>query len=306
MDEQRVMEVWCPAWKQTGSGYLVTDSLILTAYHNVRHDGQASDGLQVRQLDRNGQTTWLAAERIWPEHEPDLTQDPSADAALLQIVAPSWDPAKLSPVRWGRVVGTDRIPCKSLGFSDAEKRPDNTRDTMPIRGHLEPLHAMKTSLLTIHVNEGIVPKRLAQGSGWAGMSGAAVFCGPLLTGILITEHDIADSNEVLFAVPITSLRATPGFTPTLRAAGGNPDVENINGAPAAPYTGSLNPQLDATVLYVGNESLNYWREEAPYRGLLESPALNLRWSTAEARLMDRTSNGKLPDGKACSPPASPD
>ncbi|WP_089107879.1 HEAT repeat domain-containing protein [Streptomyces hyaluromycini] len=221
MDLTRVVEVWVPALRRVGSGYLLADRLVLTSYHVVQGNPLGAP-VQVRALDDPQRVSWLSAVQCWPIGPVDISFAPEQDAALLVIDAAGWraDPLP-GRVRFGQVNGQDRVACRGLGFPDAEARPrpDYRRDTMPVRGHADPLQARKSGLLTIHVDEGIVPRRRSGGSGWAGASGTALFSGPLLLGVLATDRAVADDASVLTAVPINTLIGLPGFGETLAAHG---------------------------------------------------------------------------------------
>ena len=217
METGRLTEVWVPGLRRVGSGYLLADRLVLTSWHVVAGIG-ARDRVEVRPLEGRGHTAWLAASLCWPSAPANIKTTPEQDAALLVINDPDWRPVRpAEAVRFGEVSGQDRIACKGVGFPDAEARPDGRRDTMPVRGHLDPLQALKSGMLSVHVDEGIVPRRLESGSGWAGSSGTALFCGPLLTALLVTDRGIAADASVLGAVPLSALAGLPGFRDTLRA-----------------------------------------------------------------------------------------
>ncbi|MEX3106236.1 trypsin-like peptidase domain-containing protein [Streptomyces sp. ST1020] len=228
MDEARVVEIWNPAGGRTGSGYLLGDDLVLTSCHVL--DGTPAGGaVEVRQLDALGRTRWLPADVVWL---PSPT-DADADAALLRVTDDRWHPPPGPPVRFGRVVGRDRVPCLGLGFPGAARRSAYERDTMPVRGHVDPLHGMKSGLLTVHVDTGIAPAR----EGWRGASGAALLCGPRLVAVVRAEKAVAPG--VLDAVPVTALAELPGFRQTLETYGVRLVVEDVGGA--APERPSLVP-----------------------------------------------------------------
>ncbi|MFF3911179.1 tetratricopeptide repeat protein [Streptomyces sp. NPDC001848] len=235
MDIQRVVEVWDPAGRIAGTGYLVTDSLVLTAYHNIEHAGSASGRVvEVRRLARHGEqhAAWVAAEVLWPEQTPDVEQDPHTDAALLLITDSAWQPPhSATPVRWGRLpaptpgAAEARVACVAVGFPEAEER-DGRRDTKQISGHIETLSGLKSGLITAHIDDVATPG--ATGGGfWSGASGAALFCGNLLTGVLTTNRARHYPNDQLTAVPLATLAARPGFTPTIKAAGNALLLEDI-------------------------------------------------------------------------------
>ncbi|MFD3622621.1 NACHT domain-containing protein [Streptomyces sp. NPDC058676] len=240
MNQARVVEVWVPAAGRVGSGYLLTDRLVLTSYHVVQALAPG-DQVEVRPLEVPQRTPWLAATLCWPHGAVDLDAVPEQDAALLVIDDPPGgaDPL-LGAVRFGQITGQDRVSCMGVGFPDAEARPDNRRDTMPVRGHLDALQARRSGMLTVHVDEGIVPRRLARGSGWAGSSGTALFCESLLVGVLATDRALADDASVLGAVPITVLGQLPGFRATLAAHGIDLRLEH-----ASPAARQLAAYLDA-------------------------------------------------------------
>ncbi|MFF3504075.1 hypothetical protein [Streptomyces sp. NPDC003247] len=222
MDRTRVVEVWNPVLGTSGSGYLIGDDVVLTALHVVE-GAHARGGVEVRPLDPGGGTVWTVAELVWPAGA--TRASPGADAALLRITGPEWRPPMAPPVRFGRIVGKDRVPCLGLGFPDAVARPGRTRDTMPIRGHVDPLHGMKSRMTTVHVDVGIVPDR----SGWQGGSGTGLFCEPHLVAVVTKAMGFA--SGVLEAVPVDVLAELPGFEQSLRTHGVPFVVEDIGGAP---------------------------------------------------------------------------
>lgn len=221
------MEIWNPVRGRAGSGYLIGDDLVLTARHVV--DGVRERGsLEIRQLDPEGRTDWKAAELVWLPEAVASGALPDADGALLRITGPDWQPPRTPPVRFGRIVGKDRVPCLGLGFPHAAARPDHVRDTMPVRGHVDPLHGMKSKLITVHVDVGIVPNR----SEWRGSSGTGLLCGPYLIAVVTKEMGLA--SGVLEAVPISLLAELPGFEQTLRAHGAHFVLENVGGPSSDP------------------------------------------------------------------------
>ncbi len=242
MDPERVVEVWVPALGRVGSGYLLTERLVLTSYH-VMQGLPAGSPVEVRPLEVPQRTQWLTASLSWPAEPVDVAAAPERDAVLLVIDTPGWRPVPLpGAVRFGEVTGPDRVACQGLGFPDAEARPDGRRDTMPVRGHVEPLQARKSRMLTVHVDAGIVPRHRDAGSGWSGASGTALFCGPLLVGVLATHRDIADTASVLGAVPFAELAGLPGFRTTLASHGIDLRVEP---APVPATERFLNRYLEA-------------------------------------------------------------
>ncbi|WP_042407545.1 S1 family peptidase [Streptacidiphilus carbonis] len=242
MDVQRVVEVWNPAGKIAGTGYLITDRLVLTAHHNVRDaDSASARALEVRRLAVYGEppATWVAASVLWPEQPPDVEQDPQADAALLLITDAAWQPpASAAPVRWGRLPSPgaveSRVSCRAVGFPEAEQR-DGQRDTKQISGHIETLTGLKSGLITAHIDEVATPSTPGASSPWSGASGAALFCGNLLTGVVTTDRARNYPGTQLVAVPLATLADRPGFAS--KVAGNSLSLEDV----AASASGDRHP-----------------------------------------------------------------
>jgi tetratricopeptide (TPR) repeat protein len=214
MERERVTEIWVDGQMQNGSGYLLADRLVLTCWHVVK--GVDLGGrVEVRPLGRPASAARLSASVRWflPEVTYDVIKNKAwLDAALLEIDDPGWHPARpYASVRFGRVPAEDRVACRGSGFPDAEYRTDeNVRDTLPVRGLVDPLHRAKSGMLTIRADKGT---ELEHSTDWKGGSGTALFCDSLLIGVLALArpHD----PGVLIAVPVTALEDLPGFGDTL-------------------------------------------------------------------------------------------
>lgn len=234
MDVRRVIEVWNPVGKCSGTGYLVADRLILTALHNVLGCG----ALEVRRLGSEA-AAWVKAEVLWPgigsAPAPDLEREPQADAALVTITDPGWQsPSDGEPVRWGRidgsVVGEERLGCVAVGFPRAEVR-DGIRDTKEIRGHIETLTGLKSGgLISAYVDGVAVPSKPSEKSRWAGASGAALFARGRLIGVVTTDRQRDYDADQLTAVSVVSLAARPGFAVAVKAAGAKLIPEDVMAA----------------------------------------------------------------------------
>jgi hypothetical protein len=242
VDVQRVVEVWDPVGGKVGTGYLITERLVLTAHHNVQGASSASGrALQVRRLAVYGEppTTWVAASVLWPEQPPDVEQDPQADAALLLITDAAWQPpASAAPVRWGRLPSPgaveSRVSCRAVGFPEAEQR-DGQRDTKQISGHIETLTGLKSGLITAHIDGVATPNNPGSLSLWSGASGAALFCGDLLTGVVTVDRKNNYPGTQLVAVPLATLANRPGFAS--KVAGNSLSLEDV----AASASGDRHP-----------------------------------------------------------------
>jgi len=180
---ERVVELLGPGGAGTrrgfGSGYLLDERLLLTAGH-VAEAGEG--GFEARPL---GWERWVAARRIWRGKE--------CDAALLELSEPV---ERVGRARLGRIAGSSPVRCGGVGFPGAQAREDEAQvvyDTEQIEGRIQPLGGAKRGQLAIHVESG-APKETVEGSSpWEGASGAAVFSGELLVGVLKSNTEKGSS-----------------------------------------------------------------------------------------------------------------
>jgi hypothetical protein len=188
--------------KRVGSGYLLTDRLVLTAHHVVATDGP----VVVRPLDIR-RSAALKASRLWPLRPVEDRAHPELDVALLLTETPVEWPG--GGVRFGNVAGADRVACHALGFPDAERRPDGGRDIMSVRGYVEPTQGMRFGLLTLYAE---LLLHDVKGRRWGGMSGGPLLSDDgLLLGVLIEDRDHASNRTALRAISISSMLDLPGF-----------------------------------------------------------------------------------------------
>ncbi|MGE5765428.1 MAG: tetratricopeptide repeat protein [Mycobacterium leprae] len=213
VERARVVEVYarvdCSA--RVGSGYLVADRKVLTAAHVVRrvptYKSRPAPNHKSRPPRRNthsteiqclvrglGQTAWTAAVVAW--------RDEGRDLAVL--AAPKLDePLGGSPLRWGRIDGVEPVACTAVGFPWAQARSRDVRDTEQLFGHVAPLAEAKTGRLAVSVVTA-PPAAREGGSPWAGMSGAALFTGPYLVGVITLDPGRYGTDRVL-ASPVAPL-----------------------------------------------------------------------------------------------------
>ncbi|MBM9509392.1 trypsin-like peptidase domain-containing protein [Actinacidiphila acididurans] len=194
LDPHRIAEVIvADGGGRRGSGYRVTATAVLTAAHVVV---DAMD-LQVRfDVDRPGQ--WAVPGTVaWI--------DPSTDVAVVTIT-PVAESADVAPAVFGRV-RDDRhavIGVHAAGFPLWKQRID--REGRPFRelhqadGTVAALSNLRTGTLEITVAPaGVDPD--ANSSPWAGMSGAALWAGYRIVGV-IAEHHRFEGTGRLTAVRI--------------------------------------------------------------------------------------------------------
>ncbi|MFF0518418.1 tetratricopeptide repeat protein [Actinomadura nitritigenes] len=188
------------AW-ELGSGYLIARRLVLTAAHAVLAGGAPAATIMVRFLgDRGtlpGRVAWWRC-------------DETVDAAVVEIDDPDGRAPDAAPVSWGRLTGArGAVRCEAIGFPDALRGPDEVRDSEHLTGVVNPGTRAKARRHDVLVDGR--PESAASGSAWAGISGAALFCGDLLTGVIVADP-AAFGGRRLTAVPVAEFLNDAGFT----------------------------------------------------------------------------------------------
>ena len=208
-DRHRVMEVFVRPVNgpgRVGSGYRVNEAAVLTAGHvvtglPVRSSAQMTAGLEGGgrcELRALGERAWMSGSVLW--------RDESADVALIGLAGDVPRLPSGSPVpRWGRVDGMEPIAVSAVGFPWAQERPDRSRDSEQLFGFIAPATTVKAGLCAVTVLTA-APAGRAGGSPWAGMSGAALFAGPFLVGVVVVDPDRFGTDRVV-AAPVAPLLA---------------------------------------------------------------------------------------------------
>lgn len=176
-----------PDWS-TGSGYVVAPHTVLTAAHNVGHDGT----LLVRVRDVEYPATVA------------LLGDDVVDVAVLTVpgLLPEAAPPPCGKVNRHRAALVR--DCWAVGFPRFKERRKRQL-TAQANGDIATGENLAADLLTLRVTA--TPRALAAGSDgseWSGMSGAAVFSGTILIGV-VTEHHRPEGGQALGVVPLTAL-----------------------------------------------------------------------------------------------------
>ncbi|MCG3039697.1 tetratricopeptide repeat protein [Streptomyces sp. S1A] len=221
MDNVRVVQVstaekTAEGW---GSGYEILPGLVLTAAHVV---GQTGAPVRVRRQGEEptheGQVEWRGMPLGAYPHDPGGRHDRGVDAALVQV--PDWNKSsedrRFAPdrPRWGRIVGErDRVECRVWGFPYAEHRPG---ESTQILGTINPGNGFIGGTYVVDCDT--TPPPPAEGSPWRGVSGAAVFCGDLLTGVVFAELP-GHRPARLEAETATALLRAEGFLDTVNRYG---------------------------------------------------------------------------------------
>ncbi|WP_147304375.1 tetratricopeptide repeat-containing serine protease family protein [Streptomyces sp. M7] len=252
MDRERVVAVDGAGGQ--GSGYVISDHLMLTSAHVVPALGGSVKFFQP------GRPVRYAARVVWRG-----TPGGRDDAALLLIDDPAWQPLKSSAVRWGRLV-TSRpgAVCQAVGVPNMVQRPDRPVELWQATGTINPVSGRVDNRHVVTLGEH--PPQSTDGSPWGGLSGAAVFCGDLLTGVIAA--DLAGlAHAGLHAVPLYVLFHDQTFrgTLTLHAPETDTGMEPVEWQGLADHTDTLNATSSRTVSSPA-ALLRARRAVVPFRG----------------------------------------
>ena len=207
-DRARVVEVYskdAAGEERVGSGYLASEQVVLTADHVVAEipalptDLSGPEQCEARPL---GLPDWLPARVI--------RHDKERDVALLRLATKPQLPAGSPAPGWGRLDGDEQVGCMAVGFPWAQARPDQVRDTEQLFAQLAPLTTVKAGRLAVNVVTAPPGLRPEGDSPWSGISGAALFAGPYLVGVVVVDPRRYGPDR-LQATPISALAEDPGW-----------------------------------------------------------------------------------------------
>ncbi|MDQ6945702.1 MAG: tetratricopeptide repeat protein [Actinomycetota bacterium] len=250
MDIARVVELYSPgegAGGQVGSGYLIGSEVVLTAAHvvvglplwpvdeTVPTEVAAPGVCSARPL---GERDWVPAVVAWRDEVKDL--------AVLRLAfgVPPLPTAGAEP-RWGQVVGSEPVDVSAVGFPWAQERPDRVRDSEQLVGFVAPAAMAKAHLYAVTVTSA-TPSARAGGSPWAGMSGAALFAGPFLVGVVVVDPDHFGPDRVA-AAPVAPLLSDPDLAGLLDTSADR--VVAVRGpSPWEGQRGTDRPPVDTVLL----------------------------------------------------------
>ncbi|MEU5436766.1 trypsin-like peptidase domain-containing protein [Streptomyces sp. NPDC020719] len=183
LDPHRIAEiiVESPEGRRRGSGYRISTTTVLTAAHVV-----ADATRTLVRCDADQPAEWSAPAMVtWA--------DAGSDLAVLSVGAPAAAPAVTAPARFARIAD-DRhgvIGVHAAGFPlwKRRRRSDGAyfRELHQADGTVAALSNLRTGTLEMTVAPaGTDPDPAA--SPWAGMSGAAVWAGSRIIGVVAEHH----------------------------------------------------------------------------------------------------------------------
>ena len=197
---------------QIGSGYLVTERLVLTARHCS--------------VDKK---TGRPSTRLWVTRRSDGSEAEAAlvaagtglDVAVLEVEDPPWEGrlASGSP-RFGRVDRThtgELRDCQAVGFPLWQFDPaEHGRNAAELHGTIRVTEDAESGFLVmrdpdlgdVSVPATAKPADRSGGSPWGGLSGALVFCRGIALGIVV-EHHPRQGRSAIRILPAERFAASP-------------------------------------------------------------------------------------------------
>ena len=217
VDLDRVAHVFAGP-SSRGSGYVIARQLVLTADHVIEAFPGALTVLTVGALQAGGRR--VPARVAWRDVEHDL--------ALLTVD----EPTDATPVALGKLAGLEPVPVEAVGFPDATVA-NGSADTLAVHGDCLADSGRVHGRVQVRVGS-LVPRRR---EGWRGLSGAALFAGDFLVGVLRQVPE-AFGEGVLDASALAPVLSDANLSTLLRDSGVAPTPRSVDADDARPFGAS--------------------------------------------------------------------
>ncbi|MEU6275376.1 NACHT domain-containing protein [Streptomyces populi] len=200
--EDRVVAVLADS---QGSGILLTPRLVLTSAHVIE------DSHRVRVISPYANKPTIC-DVIWSGREA------GCDAALLraeQDLVENQLAESLPVFRWGRLATrTPLKDCQVIGFPHVQRYDAEKLECDQITGTVKAAAGLLRGIYVLDMDS-IPPSELSDGSPWAGLSGAPLFAGPVLIG-LVAKDSANRHHSRIEAIPMDRIVSDEGLLSDLR------------------------------------------------------------------------------------------
>lgn len=301
LDSRRVVQVLTTRRAgsgRRGSGYRVRGDAVLTAAHVVSD----AESVQLRFFTEDGGTTELPGEPVWA--------DSASDIAVLRIPEDAFVgggcAAEVPPVQFAWI--RRPVECEALGFPrfrlrreaaspDGEGRPW-FRDSHHACGLTAPLGYLRAGSLEISVAPPAQDPERGR-SPWEGMSGAVVWSGGYVIGV-VSEHHPSDGLGGLAASQVKRWyhRLTPGQITELHELLGLPvDAGQLTPLPLPshlPPPGTPEPddapEVQKAAGRLARDVKEQWLREGQWRRVRDPFPLAVRFRCTDRNVFDHWAN----------------
>ncbi|MFC6987092.1 hypothetical protein [Streptomyces cirratus] len=233
---------------------MVGPRLVLTSAHVVTRRGA------LVQVFRPGAETVAGGVVVWCG-----TPGGRDDAALVHLDDELWRPPSGTGVRWGRLV-TERPgqACETWGVPDVVQRPGAAVEAAQLVGAVNPGSGFVGNRYVMNLVQHPPAWPVDGTSPWGGLSGAAMFCGRLLTGVVAADPGHF-AHAALTVVPAYVLYHDADFRAALAEYGaGSMTLEAVEFQELAnvdPVTVSSGPVSAAALLQPGRQIVGFHGRE---------------------------------------------
>jgi hypothetical protein len=208
MDERRAVEIYVPHTSRGGSGYLIDDVLILTAYHIVAHPVESDASSPEIRYDIRFVGDFEEGEAAWRDAGASLRwYDPECDIALLEYasVKPKFMVANVPPISLFAELGGETVCACGIGFPKIQKIQER-QNPEPVEGRLSRIAGLNEKQLRLQVTS-LIPSSADE---WAGISGTALFVDAYCVGVIV-ETNKGFREKALWATPISRVLSNQDF-----------------------------------------------------------------------------------------------
>ncbi|MCX4434524.1 serine protease [Streptomyces mirabilis] len=183
-----------------GSGVLLTSKLVLTSSHVIK------DAQRVEAISPYADKP-TSCDVIWAGSESEC------DAALLRADQDLIDTEladSIPALRWGRLATKKPLPdCQILGFPVVQRYNGSHLECEQLTGTVKAAAGLMRSIYVLDIDH-IPPTSVGDKSPWAGLSGAPLFAGPVLIGIVAKDPANRQHGRIE-AVPIDRILMNKGL-----------------------------------------------------------------------------------------------
>ncbi|MBM7439773.1 trypsin-like peptidase domain-containing protein [Streptomyces sp. HB132] len=266
-----------------GSGYLVTGDAVLTAAHVVRD----ATSVLVRLVTGDRRAVDLPATLVWKHDEADVAVLRIPDTARVDGL-----PADaFTRVRFGRA--HTKVDCEALGFPRFKLRGDAAsgevyRDSRHAHGTITPWSNVRRGSLEFIVTGAPNDRPEPEGSAWEGMSGAAMWSGGCVVGVVSEQHR-SEGPGTLTASRVESwyrLVAPDRLRELCELIGLPGSVGGLEQLPRPPELSGAAAGREEEVIRLAAAVRQQWRAEQRRRRLHDPYALAVRFRPADSALFD--------------------